>query len=94
MADEHSSIEHAVFLCRVEPEGNVARSYALMIERDLFGRVVLVPIGAGSAAVVASGPMRTPARARPPLWATWQLRNTGADIRTSHERIGSQPRTA
>ena len=37
-----STIEHVLFLRRVDPETNVARFYALMIERDLFGHVVLV----------------------------------------------------
>ena len=42
MDEEHSPIRHTLVLRRVEPEQNVARFYALMIERDLFGRVVLV----------------------------------------------------
>ena len=29
-------------LWRVEPERNIARFYALLIERDLFGRILLV----------------------------------------------------
>src|SRR3954454_2948737 len=37
-----STIQHVLFLRRVDPDTNVARFYALMIERDLFGRVVLV----------------------------------------------------
>jgi len=40
--DEGSSIRHTLFLRRVEPEKNVARFYALMIERDLFDHIVLV----------------------------------------------------
>src|SRR4051812_343153 len=40
--EEHSSIRHSLVLRRVDPERNVARFYALMIERDLFGRTVLV----------------------------------------------------
>ncbi len=40
--DEGSSIRYAVVLRRLEPERNVARFYALLIERDLFGHVVLV----------------------------------------------------
>ena len=31
-----------VTLCRVEPARNMARFYSLEVERDLFGRVVLV----------------------------------------------------
>jgi len=37
-----STIEHVLSLRRVDPDTNVARFYALMIEHDLFGRVVLV----------------------------------------------------
>ena len=37
-----STIEHTLVLRRVEPEQNIARFYALMIERDLFGHIVLV----------------------------------------------------
>src|SRR3982751_1362275 len=40
--DESSTIQHTLVLRRFEPEQNVARFYALMIERDLFGRIVLV----------------------------------------------------
>ena len=40
--DERSTIQHTLVLRRIEPEQNVARFYALMIERDLFGRIVLV----------------------------------------------------
>jgi predicted DNA-binding WGR domain protein len=40
--EEHSSIRHSLVLRRVDPEQNVARFYALTIERDLFGRTVLV----------------------------------------------------
>ena len=40
--DESSTIQHTLVLRRIEPEQNVARFYALMIERDLFGRIVLV----------------------------------------------------
>ena len=40
--DETSTIQHTLVLRRVEPEQNVARFYALMIERDLFGRIVLI----------------------------------------------------
>ena len=42
MNEDASTIRHTLVLRRVEPERNVARFYALMIERDLFGRVVLV----------------------------------------------------
>ncbi len=42
MDDAHSPIQHTLVLRRIEPELNVARFYALMIERDLFGSVVLV----------------------------------------------------
>ena len=42
MDEEASTIRHTLGLRRVEPEQNVARFYALMIERDLFGRVILV----------------------------------------------------
>jgi len=37
-----STIRHTLVLRRLEPAQNVARFYALMIERDLFGRTVLV----------------------------------------------------
>jgi len=37
-----STIQHVVFLRRFDPETNGARFCALMIEYDLFGRVVLV----------------------------------------------------
>ena len=40
--DESSTIQHTLVLRRLEPAQNVTRFYALMIERDLFGRVVLV----------------------------------------------------
>ena len=40
--EERSAVQHVLVLRRVEPEQNVARFYALMIERDLFGRVILV----------------------------------------------------
>jgi predicted DNA-binding WGR domain protein len=42
MDEEISTIRHTLVLRRVEPERNVARFYVLMIERDLFGRIVLV----------------------------------------------------
>ena len=42
MDEAISTIRHALVLRRIEPERNVARFYALMIERDLFGRTVLV----------------------------------------------------
>ena len=40
--DKGSSIPHTILLRRVEADTNVHRFYALMIERDLFGRVMLV----------------------------------------------------
>jgi predicted DNA-binding WGR domain protein len=43
MPDElRSPIKHHLVLHRCNPEQGVARFYSLMIERDLFGRVVLV----------------------------------------------------
>ena len=36
------TIRHTLFLRRVDPDTNVARFYALMLEHDLFGRTVLV----------------------------------------------------
>src|SRR4051795_12059649 len=42
MDEDVSTIQHTLVLRRVEPERNMARFYALMIERDLFGHVVLV----------------------------------------------------
>ena len=42
MDENVSTIRHTLVLRRVEPEQNVARFYALMIEHDLFGRVILV----------------------------------------------------
>ena len=40
--DEGSTIPHTILLRRVEADTNVHRFYAVMIERDLFGRVLLV----------------------------------------------------
>ena len=40
--DKRSPIKHHLVLHRRDPEQDVARFYSLMIERDLFGRVVLV----------------------------------------------------
>ncbi len=40
--DERSPVQHHLVLHRRDPEQGVARFYSLMIERDLFGRVVLV----------------------------------------------------
>jgi hypothetical protein len=37
-----SPIKHHLVLHRIDPEQGVAQFYSLMIERDLFGRVVLV----------------------------------------------------
>ena len=42
MDEERSAIQHVLVLRWVEPEQNVARFYALMVELDLFGRVILV----------------------------------------------------
>ena len=42
MDETVSTIRHTLVLRRLEPAQNVARFYALMIERDLFGRVILV----------------------------------------------------
>ena len=37
-----SPIKHHIVLHRIDPEQGIRRYYSLMIERDLFGRVVLV----------------------------------------------------
>jgi hypothetical protein len=37
-----SPIKHHLVLHRIDPEQGLAQFYSLMIERDLFGRVVLV----------------------------------------------------
>jgi predicted DNA-binding WGR domain protein len=42
MDEERSAIPHVLVLRRVEPEQNLARFYALMIEHDLFGRIILM----------------------------------------------------
>jgi predicted DNA-binding WGR domain protein len=43
MPDElRSSIKHHLVLHRIDPEQSVRRFYSLMIERDLFGGVVLI----------------------------------------------------
>jgi predicted DNA-binding WGR domain protein len=42
MPDERSPIRHHLVLHRKDPEQGVARFYSLMIERNLFGHVVLV----------------------------------------------------
>jgi predicted DNA-binding WGR domain protein len=42
MPDERSPIRHHLVLHRRDPEQGVARFYLLMIERDLFGNIVLV----------------------------------------------------
>jgi len=43
MPDElRSPIQHHLVLHRIDPEQGVRRFYSLMIERDLFGGVVLV----------------------------------------------------
>jgi hypothetical protein len=43
--DTRSPVQHHLVLHRIDPEQSVARFYSLMIERDLFGRVVLVRAG-------------------------------------------------
>ena len=40
--DARSPVQHHLVLHRIDPGQGVARFYSLMIERDLFGRVVLV----------------------------------------------------
>ncbi len=40
--DARSPVPHHLVLHRIDPGQGVARFYSLMIERDLFGRVVLV----------------------------------------------------
>jgi predicted DNA-binding WGR domain protein len=42
MPDARSPVRHHLVLHRIDPEQRVARFYALMIERDLFGTVRLV----------------------------------------------------
>jgi predicted DNA-binding WGR domain protein len=42
MPDERSPIQHHLVLHRIDPEQGVRRFYSLMIERDLFGGVVLI----------------------------------------------------
>jgi hypothetical protein len=42
MPDEHSPVRHTLALRRIDPEQNLSRFYTLVIERDLFGQVVLV----------------------------------------------------
>jgi predicted DNA-binding WGR domain protein len=42
MPDACSPIQHHLVLHRIDPEQGVRRFYSLMIERDLFGGVVLV----------------------------------------------------
>jgi len=42
MPDARSPIRHHLVLHRIDPEQRVARFYALMIERDLFGTIRLV----------------------------------------------------
>ena len=39
---QRSPVRQAVLLRRVDPESGAARFYSLVIERDLFGQVVLV----------------------------------------------------
>jgi predicted DNA-binding WGR domain protein len=40
--DQRSPIRRAVILRRVDPELRIAQFYSLMIERDLFGTIMLV----------------------------------------------------
>jgi predicted DNA-binding WGR domain protein len=40
--DLRSPIQHHLVLHRIDPEQGIRRFYSLMIERDLFGRVMLV----------------------------------------------------
>ena len=40
--EERSAIQHVLVLRRVKAQTNVHRFYTLMIERDLFGRTVLM----------------------------------------------------
>ena len=42
MKDERSPIQHHLVLHRIDPEQRVARFYALLIERDLFGTIRLM----------------------------------------------------
>ncbi len=42
MPDARSPVQHHLVLHRRDPEQGVARFYSLMIERDLFGTVLLV----------------------------------------------------
>ena len=42
MPDEQSPVQHTLVLHRTNAEQRVARFYTLMVERDLFGTVVLV----------------------------------------------------
>ena len=42
MPDPLSPIQRVVMLRRIDPEHGMARFYSLMIEQDLFGRIVLV----------------------------------------------------
>jgi predicted DNA-binding WGR domain protein len=42
MPDNRSPVQHHLVLHRIDPEQRVRRFYSLLIERDLFGRVVLV----------------------------------------------------
>ena len=42
MDEKRSAVPHILVLRRVEPEKNLARFYALLIEHDLFGRIILM----------------------------------------------------
>jgi predicted DNA-binding WGR domain protein len=41
MPDARLPVQHALILRRVEPDRGMARFYALMVERDLFGTIRL-----------------------------------------------------
>ncbi len=76
MDEEVSTIQHVLVLRRVDPEENIARFYALMIERDLFGRVVLVRRW-GRIGTHGRERTETPRRRRRTLWQPqrrWRLR--------------------
>ncbi len=42
MPDEQSPVQHALVLHRADPDRRIARFYSLLIERDLFGTIMLV----------------------------------------------------
>ena len=71
MDEPGSTIQHVLVLRRVDPDNNVARFYALMIEHDLFGRVVLVRrwgrIGTRGGSAPADRYPKRPAASRQPV---------------------------